>query len=1158
MIWCSLIFSCYSSFAQRYWVSATSSNWNNPSNWSATSGGIGGASVPAASDFVYFNLGSNNCILDVAPTIAGISINGYSGVIDLNGNNLIVSGASALTFTTGTILNSSGAFSVTITSSASATFNGTVFNVDITGTAAQLNFNGGSIFNGSVDLKAANVLLNGTGTVFNTFNNTTTLEKTGSGNDLGTGGNRFNGATTLKNSGSGTFESANSFPDIFNGDLILSNTGTAGIPMADQCAGNQFNGNIIVNSTGNDISFCNGSVSASATLAEGKTISAGTFSGGRLLLKRFTQGTVVGGTTQNLTLTGTASVDLGPSSVFNGPVNFISPQMYLQGSTYNSTAYLEKSGVTNNLGSGGNTFNGLTTLKNSGNAFFASAYNSPDIFNADLILNNTGSGWIALSDNSAGNMYNGNITVSSSNGAASAGITFGNGPGTTMTSFLANGKTLNVGTGFSAGRLLLRGFHQVGTTAQNLTFTGTALLYLGPYASFDGDVNFKAPQVYLNGCTYNGTTYLEKTGGTNNPGNGGNTFNGTTTLRNTGSGFFVTNNTTADVFNGDLTLTNNGSSSVGVADKTAGNLFNGNIVVNSTGGVGITFAYNTAATAIFAEGKTITASTFTGGTLYLRRFTQGTTAGGTPQTITLSGTAVIELGPSSIFNGSVNFTAPQVYLNGCTFNSVADITKNGATTNNCNGGNIFNGTTSLTNNSSAQWLLANSLGDTYNGSVSFSKLSTGAFLPAYNQTNYFHSDITINSASTVILGSGTGVVQLEGASNQIISAVTAVPVIQRLTMNKTSGSNTVTLDSPVDIGVTAILTNGVVQTSTGKHLNFTAASSVSGASNSSYVDGPVRKTGNTLFTFPVGDNAVYRPLTISAPALATDQFTAQYFMQNQTYGGPSTYDPSLATLSTCEYWNLDRTTGASNVSATLSWNSPDCGGPYITNPASLRVSAWDGSMWTNQGNGGTTGSSTTGTITSGSVLTSYGPLTLSSILPENPLPLEFIFFDYSIEQSGAIKLLWITAEEINTDYFEVERSTDGRIFLAIGTVKSSGKKSGHYSYEDLLPAKELSYYRIKQLDQDGRFTYSSVIVVNNRKKEVRVYPNPAVDKLMIENYSGQKYTIRIMNNMGEEVFMVAYETSVNEIDVSRFNKGVYLLEIQELENRGVHTIVINH
>ena len=73
----------YQTQAARYWVATTTSNWNNPANWSTTSGGTGGASVPGAADAVTFDFnGRGSCAIDVAVNIQKITVSfGYTGTI---------------------------------------------------------------------------------------------------------------------------------------------------------------------------------------------------------------------------------------------------------------------------------------------------------------------------------------------------------------------------------------------------------------------------------------------------------------------------------------------------------------------------------------------------------------------------------------------------------------------------------------------------------------------------------------------------------------------------------------------------------------------------------------------------------------------------------------------------------------------------------------------------------------------------------------------------------------------------------------------------------------------------------------------------------------------------------------------------------------------
>ena len=107
---------------------------------------------------------------------------------------------------------------------------------------------------------------------------------------------------------------------------------------------------------------------------------------------------------------------------------------------------------------------------------------------------------------------------------------------TAASSTLAATRTISIGAGgFIDGTLNLPRFTQVGPTPQTLnTFTGTARLFLGPASAFGGNVDFRAPQVYLNGCVYGGTATIEKTGTADNYGIGGNTSHGPTKRRHQG------------------------------------------------------------------------------------------------------------------------------------------------------------------------------------------------------------------------------------------------------------------------------------------------------------------------------------------------------------------------------------------------------------------------------------------------------------------------------------------------------------------------------------------------------------------------------------------------------------------------------------------------
>ncbi|MBK8873129.1 MAG: hypothetical protein IPN13_04100 [Bacteroidetes bacterium] len=84
-----------------------------------------------------------------------------------------------------------------------------------------------------------------------------------------------------------------------------------------------------------------------------------------------------------------------------------------------------------------------------------------------------------------------------------------------------------------------------------------------------------------------------------------------------------------------------------------------------------------------------------------------------------------------------------------------------------------------------------------------------------------------------------------------------------------------------------------------------------GASNSSFVSGPVKKVGNSSFIFPIGIGGTYRSLGMSAPSNSSNAYTAEYFNILQTFG--STLDSTIQEISNCDYWSFVNNSGTSPV-----------------------------------------------------------------------------------------------------------------------------------------------------------------------------------------------------------------------------------------------------
>lgn len=1112
-------------------------------------------------DLIVTNSGSST--IRLADNSAG---NQFNGDIELNstfgggiffGNN--AAGTSTLASGRTIGVGSSGVISGDIRLIRFTQLGPTAQALDLTGIAT-LTLGPSSTFNGPVDFRAPQVLLNGT-----TYQGTTYLEKKGATDNAGSGGNVFNGAATVVNSGSGYLLSANVSPDIFNSSLTVTNTGSSIIYLAHNAAGNQFNGNVSFNSTlGSGGIRISDAAGGTSTLATGASVLVGGlgFSSGELRFRRLTQ---VGSAPQTLVLTGTALLRIGPTTTFNGDLDFRAPRFALDGAVYNGTTYLEKTGATNDDSNGGNTFNGPTTIANSGAGFFRFATAALDTFNGDLTLTNTGSASIRMADNVPGTVFNGNIIV---NSTAGGGIFFSESGGGTAT--LAAGRAISVGgLGFSIGELRIRRLTQLGSTAQNLTLTGTGGLILGPTVTFNGPVDFRAPRLFINSGTYNNTTNLEKTGATDNEGLGGAVFGGVTTITNSGSGYLrnsagstfngptnlicsgtnylLLELSSGSTYNGNLTLTNTGTSNVRVA-YAGNNFFNGNIEVNSTAGLGVYFNELGTSTSTLASGRTISVGGvgFTAGELRIQRFTQ---LGSTVQNIALTGTT-LRSGPSVVWNGNVTFSAPLVLLDGTTFNGTTNaLTGTGPATAVSVGGNVFGGNTTITQTGSGVFRLANTLADDFTGNVTFNRVS-GTIEPAYNIASTFRGDVTVSGSTAITFGANTGGITFAGSNSQsVIRAGSASPIFRRLVMNKSG--NSVTLLTDVSITTSATFTTGVLNTTSTNVINFANGSTVVGGSNASHVDGPVVKIGNAPFSFPTGDGGFYRAISISAPTTATHAFRAEYLKAAQGFGGPATYPSGILTVSSCEYWLLDRIVGASNVSVTLSWNSPECVGPYITDITDLRVMRWDGAAWVNQGNGGTTGSSTAGTVISSGPVTAFSPFTLGSTTLDNPLPVELTSF-VALTDEDRVQLKWSTASELNNDFFAVERSSTGEVFQELFRVTGAGTTNLARSYEafDETPLAGPSFYRLRQTDFDGSIAYSNVVRVEMDADSFwAITPNPSDGELLELTFARQPeqhLAIEVRDLKGVTVLRSEGNFNSSRIELKptqRLASGVYVVTV---------------
>ncbi len=170
--------------------------------------------------------------------------------------------------------------------------------------------------------------------------------------------------------------------------------------------------------------------------------------------------------------------------------------------------------------------------------------------------------------------------------------------------------------------------------------------------------------------------------------------------------------------------------------------------------------------------------------------------------------------------------------------------------------------------------------------------------------------------------------------------------------------------------------------------------------------------------------------------------------------------------------------------------------------------------------------------------------------PCNPLPIELINFE-AARQNNNILVKWQTETELNNAFFELEKSSDGLRFSSIAQVEGAGTTDvpQNYQHLDKNPLTGFNYYRLKQVDFDGRVSYSEVIYVNFiTKGEVNIFPNPVLDEMTISYYSeaSQDAMIRIYDVIGQNVSYMVQEANIglNEIGFKTdFSPGVYFIAL---------------
>jgi hypothetical protein len=183
----------------------------------------------------------------------------------------------------------------------------------------------------------------------------------------------------------------------------------------------------------------------------------------------------------------------------------------------------------------------------------------------------------------------------------------------------------------------------------------------------------------------------------------------------------------------------------------------------------------------------------------------------------------------------------------------------------------------------------------------------------------------------------------------------------------------------------------------------------------------------------------------------------------------------------------------------------------------------------------------------------FPPMTPSAELPADllaPISLPVQWTNpLEVQTAGKTQeLTWSVANQVNTDQFVVESSSGGDRFTAIGHLAADGELEGerHFNYVDERPLVNTTYYRIRQMDFDGQFSFSNVVsIVPVSGQPVQLSPNPTNGNIWLQHLPEEATSFRVLSVMGREVISGTIPAGSNELSLGKLPSGTYLLLLHQ-------------
>jgi hypothetical protein len=394
------------------------------------------------------------------------------------------------------------------------------------------------------------------------------------------------------------------------------------------------------------------------------------------------------------------------------------------------------------------------------------------------------------------------------------------------------------------------------------------------------------------------------------------------------------------------------------------------------------------------------------------------------------------------------------------------------------------------------------------------------------------------------------------------------------TMNNLTIENAshVTLTNTASVSGILTLSSGQLITNSNEIIVTNSSTSAINSHNTSkYIRGNLRRYVNSTgsYDFPVGTSTNYELLNLNFNAMTGFANVLCSFVNanpiNPTYPLTGITVNGTAVDSMLNYGYWDATPNSSMTSGSYSATLNERGHTNSAGtPASYCVlkRANSSSSWQSVGtHNNSTQSESGGTASAArSSLTGFSQFGIGKNSGVGGLPIQLINFEVR-QNKDVVNLYWSTVSEINNDYFTIERSVDGEHFEELLRKPGAGNSTiiQKYTDADAQPISGTSFYRLKQTDYDGNFTYSKTKSVKYEQgfgnqsdlKIISIGPNPFSERctLTFESEEESSVYVQLINSSGQvlvrdKIIVVAGINQYDFTDNKKLPPGIYIFEIE--------------